>query len=110
MFWNLSDIPHDEEELQERIHHWLWQRKNCLLPPIKQNQLQKQLYICIYAKLGRGSKGFHIKVYEHNFDSKLSVKFNEIKFKDVFQYHYGQTLNFVKIMIREVSHAELFHP
>ena len=43
------------------MHHWLWWRKYSLIPPIKQSQGQKQLYINPYGKLCGGSKGFYIK-------------------------------------------------
>ena len=70
----------------------------------------KKLQIHPYEKLCGGPKGLCIKGYEVNWDSKLSVSFNEIKYKDINKYNHGETLNNGKIIIRYVSHIRSISP
>ena len=71
-----------------------------------------------YEKLGGLSKMLYIKGYEFNWYSKLSVSFNVNKYKDVIQYHHGQTMHHLNIYtraignrrIREVSHIRSIAP
>ena len=70
LFWNLSDNLYDQEQLQERTRHCLWRPKYITLPPTKQRQGQKQLYIHPHETLYGKLKGFYIKGYEVNWDSR----------------------------------------